>query len=134
MSKRRLGTLTHDYKRHGTTTLFAAVNVLDGTVIGKNMQHHCHQEFIRKPASSIPLSTSRPPSQPAAKALGVAVAASVFVLGMGGEIGKANSWPCDGNAGLLDHQRAFLGDVGADDRPASSGPPANDLHSAFGDS
>ena len=40
-------TLTHDYKRHGTTTLFAALNVLDGTVIGRNMQRHRHQEFIR---------------------------------------------------------------------------------------
>ena len=34
MKKGRLGTMTHDYKRHGTTTLFAALNVLDGTVIG----------------------------------------------------------------------------------------------------
>jgi len=34
----RAGTMTHDYKRHGTTTLFAALNVLDGTVIGRNMQ------------------------------------------------------------------------------------------------
>jgi transposase len=47
MKKGRAGTLTHDYKRHGTTTLFAALNVLDGTVIGKNMQRHRHQEFIR---------------------------------------------------------------------------------------
>ena len=39
--------MTHDYKRHGTTTLFAALNVLDGTVIGSNMQRHRHQEFIR---------------------------------------------------------------------------------------
>ena len=43
----RAGTMTHDYKRNGTTTLFAALNVLDGTVIGKNMQRHRHQEFIR---------------------------------------------------------------------------------------
>ena len=41
------GTMTHDYKRHGTTTLFAALNILDGTVIGRNMQRHRHQEFIR---------------------------------------------------------------------------------------
>lgn len=33
--------------RHGTTTLFAALNVLDGTVIGRSMQRHRHQEFIR---------------------------------------------------------------------------------------
>ena len=39
--------MTHDYKRHGTTTLFAALNVLDGTVIGRNMQRHRHQEFLR---------------------------------------------------------------------------------------
>src|SRR6188768_775855 len=47
MKKGRLGTMTHDYKRHGTTTLFAALNVLDGTVIGQNMQRHRHQEFMR---------------------------------------------------------------------------------------
>jgi transposase len=47
MKKGRIGTMTHDYKRHGTTTLFAALNVLDGTVIGKNMARHRHQEFIR---------------------------------------------------------------------------------------
>lgn len=47
MKQGRLGTMTHDYKRHGTTTLFAALNVLDGTVIGRNMQRHRHQEFIR---------------------------------------------------------------------------------------
>ena len=43
----KCGTMTHDYKRHGTTTLFAALNVLDGTVIGRNMQRHRHQELIR---------------------------------------------------------------------------------------
>jgi transposase len=47
LKKGRLGTMTHDYKRHGTTTLFAALNVLGGTVIGRNMQRHRHQEFIR---------------------------------------------------------------------------------------
>jgi transposase len=47
MKKGRAGTMTHDYKRHGTTTLFAALNILDGTVIGRNMQRHRHQEFIR---------------------------------------------------------------------------------------
>ena len=43
----RCRTMTHDYKRHGTTTLFAALNVLDGTVIGRCMQRHRHEEFIR---------------------------------------------------------------------------------------
>jgi transposase len=47
MKPGRVGTMTHDYKRHGTTTLFAALNILDGTVIGRNMQRHRHQEFIR---------------------------------------------------------------------------------------
>ena len=47
MKKGRSGTMTHDYKRHGTTTLFAALNVLDGTVIGRNMKRHRHQEFLR---------------------------------------------------------------------------------------
>jgi transposase len=43
----KCGTITHDYKRHGTTTLFAALNVLDGTVFGRCMQRHRHQEFLR---------------------------------------------------------------------------------------
>jgi len=47
MKKGRCGTTTHDHKRHGTTTLFAALNVLDGAVIGRCMQRHRHQEFIR---------------------------------------------------------------------------------------
>ena len=47
LKKGRAGTMTHDYKRNGTTTLFAALNVLDSTVIGRNMQRHRHQEFIR---------------------------------------------------------------------------------------
>jgi transposase len=47
LKKGRAGTMTHDYIRHGTTTLFAAMNILDGTVIGQNMQRHRHQEFIR---------------------------------------------------------------------------------------
>ena len=37
LKKGRAGTMTHDYERHGTTTLFAVMNVLDGTVIGRNM-------------------------------------------------------------------------------------------------
>ena len=47
MKKGRAGTMTHDYIRNGTTTLFAALNVLDGTVIGQCMARHRHQEFIR---------------------------------------------------------------------------------------
>ena len=47
MKKGRGATMTHDYKRNGTTTLFAALNVLDGTVVGRNMQRHRHQELIR---------------------------------------------------------------------------------------
>jgi hypothetical protein len=43
----KCGTMTHDYKRNGTTTLFAALNVLDGTVLGRCMQRHRHQEFVR---------------------------------------------------------------------------------------
>ena len=38
---------THDYERHGTTTLFAALNVLEGTVIGECQSRHRHQEFLR---------------------------------------------------------------------------------------
>jgi len=47
LKKWRSGTMTHDYKRNGTTTLFAAFNVLEGSVIGRCMQRHTHQEFIR---------------------------------------------------------------------------------------
>src|SRR5436305_162913 len=47
LKKGRAGTMTHDYKRHGTTTLFSALNTLDGSVIGRCMQRHRHQEFIR---------------------------------------------------------------------------------------
>jgi transposase len=43
----KCGTMTYDYKRYGTTTLFAAFNVLDGAVLGRCMQKHTHQEFIR---------------------------------------------------------------------------------------
>src|SRR5712672_1152567 len=47
MKKGRAGTITHDYKRNGTTTLFAALDVLEGKVIGRCMQRHRHEEFIR---------------------------------------------------------------------------------------
>jgi transposase len=47
LKKGRCGTMTHDYKRHGTTTLFAALNTLDGTVIGTCMPRHRHQEWIQ---------------------------------------------------------------------------------------
>jgi len=47
MKKGRCGTMTHDYVRHGTTTLFAALSMLDGKVIGDCMPRHRHQEFIR---------------------------------------------------------------------------------------
>ena len=46
MKKGRAGTMTHDYKRHGTTTLFAALDVLDGKVIGQCLAQHRHQEFL----------------------------------------------------------------------------------------
>jgi len=47
MKKGRAATMTHDYKRYGTTTLFAALNMLDGQVLGDCMPRHRHQEFIR---------------------------------------------------------------------------------------
>jgi transposase len=43
----RAGTMTHDYKRHGTTTLFAALDVLTGTVIGECLPRHRHTEFLK---------------------------------------------------------------------------------------
>jgi transposase len=47
MKQGRAGTMTHDYKRHGVTTLFAALNVPEGKIIGQCMKRHRHQEFIR---------------------------------------------------------------------------------------
>ena len=43
----KCGTMTHDYKRNGATTLFAALDVLHGTVVGRCRPHHRHQEFIK---------------------------------------------------------------------------------------
>ena len=47
MKKGRAGTMTHDYKRHGTTTLFAALDVLTGVVIGQCLPRHRHEEFLK---------------------------------------------------------------------------------------
>jgi transposase len=47
MKKGRAGTMTHDYKRNGTTTLFAALNVLTGVVIGECLPRHRHEEFLK---------------------------------------------------------------------------------------
>ena len=46
LKRGRCGTMTHDYKRHGTTTLFAALNVSTGHVIGVCMPRHRHQEWL----------------------------------------------------------------------------------------
>src|SRR3954462_15107908 len=45
MKRGRASTMTHDYQRNGTTTLFAALDVLEGKVVGRCMQRHRHQEF-----------------------------------------------------------------------------------------
>jgi transposase len=47
LKKGRAETMTHDYKRNGTTTLFAALNILDGQVIGQCQQHHTHVEWLK---------------------------------------------------------------------------------------
>nr|WP_235187581.1 IS630 family transposase [Methylobacter tundripaludum] len=47
MKPGKAGTMTHDYKRHGTTTLFAALNVHEGTVIGECLPKHRNDEFIK---------------------------------------------------------------------------------------
>ena len=52
MKKGRAGTMTHDYKRHGTTTLFAALDVLTGTVIGRCLPRHRNTEFLNSCARS----------------------------------------------------------------------------------
>src|SRR5258705_3374384 len=47
LKRGRCGTMTHDYVRHGTTTFFAALNVLEGTVIGECFNRHRHEEFLK---------------------------------------------------------------------------------------
>jgi transposase len=47
LKKGRCGTMTHDYKRNGTTTLFAALDLLEGKVIGDFHKRHRHQEFLK---------------------------------------------------------------------------------------
>lgn len=47
LKRGRAGTMTHDYKRNGTTTLFAALNVLEGTIFGQCLPRHRHQEFLK---------------------------------------------------------------------------------------
>ena len=47
LKKGRCGTMTHDYKRNGTTTLFAALNMLEGKVIGQCLPRHRHQELLK---------------------------------------------------------------------------------------
>jgi len=47
LKKGRCGTMTHDYKRNGTTTLFAALEVLEGRVVGQCYERHRHQEFLK---------------------------------------------------------------------------------------
>jgi transposase len=47
LKRGRAGTMTHDYKRNGTTTLFAALSTLDGSVVGQCLPRHRHQEFLK---------------------------------------------------------------------------------------
>ena len=59
LARGRCQTMTHDYKRHGTTTLFAALSTLDGTVIGTCMNRHRHQEWLQVPAPDRPSNPAR---------------------------------------------------------------------------
>jgi hypothetical protein len=51
MRKSRAGSMTHDYQRNGTTTSFAALDVLTGSVIGPCLPRHRHEEFLKFPAT-----------------------------------------------------------------------------------
>jgi len=55
MKRGRAGTMTHDYKRHGTTTLFAALNTLDATVISMCQDRHRHEEWLKMMRSTSPM-------------------------------------------------------------------------------
>ena len=70
LKKGRAGTMTHDYKRNGTTTLFAALNILDGTVLGRCMQRDRDQRLLGSAgigirSSSASSTPSKPRSRPA---------------------------------------------------------------------
>ena len=57
LKKGRCGTMTHDYKRHGTTSLFVALDVASGEVIGETYKRHRHQEvlkFLRRVEKAVP--------------------------------------------------------------------------------
>ena len=75
LKKGRAATMTHDYKRHGTTTLFAALDVKSGLVIGDCLPRHRAREFLTlphaastapssNPATSTSCSTTTPPTRP----------------------------------------------------------------------
>jgi hypothetical protein len=67
LKRGKCATLTHDYKRHGTTTLFAALSVLEGKVIDCCVPRHRHQEFIRFIATverSVPAGKVMPGTRP----------------------------------------------------------------------
>ena len=53
LKKGRASTMTHEYVRHGTTTLFAALNVADGKVIGQCQARHRHQEWLKFPEAHL---------------------------------------------------------------------------------
>ena len=55
LKKGRAATMTHDYKRHGTTTLFAALDVKSGLVIGECQPRHRRKEFIALPEADRPV-------------------------------------------------------------------------------
>jgi len=83
MKRGRAGTMTSDDKRHGTTTLFAALNALDGTVIGSCMDRHRHEESLRaRHTESSPwrgsVSCSRPLANAAVRLTGPDLGHSVF--------------------------------------------------------
>jgi hypothetical protein len=60
MKRGRAGTVTHDYKRHGTTTLFAALNTLDGSVISMCQPRHRHERVAEVPAADQPQHAQAP--------------------------------------------------------------------------
>jgi hypothetical protein len=63
LKKGRGPTMTHDYKRNGATTLFAALNVIEGSVTGQNMQRHRHQDALPSAFAHglLPITSARSP-------------------------------------------------------------------------
>jgi len=116
LKKGRAGTLTHDYKRHGTTTLFAALNVLDGQVISQCQQRHRHSEWL-KFLRQIDRETATDPLVAAAIAITIVLLAirAALALYANWRLGQREHRRAAQFAALYDVGLATAGEISLDD-------------------